>query len=436
LPSVLAFSHYFKDMKLHGLRWWVIALVCLATIINYIDRSALGIMWPAMSEDLGLTKGDYSWIINIFTITYAAGKFISGKLYDKVGTKIGFVLSIFFWSLASVLHFFAKGAASLGIFRGLLGVAEAGNWPGAVKNNAEWFPIKERGLAQGIFNSGAAIGSIVAAPIVSSLFESFDWKWTFVIIGIVGFLWIIPWLIINKRKPNEHPWITDDERDYILSDNEKNSQNNEDEKSLSVAKILSFKESWGAISARFFIEPIWWLFVFWMPIYLADQYGFNVKEIGLYAWFPYVGAMIGSLFGGWYVKYLMKNNTLDKSRKKVIAIGALIIVVGIISAILFADTPEKFVSYVFVVLFGFQFSISNIQTIPSDLLNEKSVGTLAGLGGSIGAVSVIIMNWLIPIITVDSYTPAFLILAVLAPLSVLSIFILIKEIKPIQTNKS
>jgi ACS family hexuronate transporter-like MFS transporter len=238
LPSVLAFSHYFKDMKLHGLRWWVIALVCLATIINYIDRSALGIMWPAMSEDLGLTKGDYAWIINIFTITYAAGKFISGKLYDKVGTKIGFVLSIFFWSLASVLHFFAKGAASLGIFRGLLGVAEAGNWPGAVKNNAEWFPIKERGLAQGIFNSGAAIGSIVAAPIVSSLFESFDWKWTFVIIGIVGFLWIIPWLIINKRKPNEHPWITDDERDYILSDNEKNSQNNEDEKSLSVAKIL------------------------------------------------------------------------------------------------------------------------------------------------------------------------------------------------------
>ena len=129
-------------MKLKGLRWWIIALVCLATVINYIDRSALGIMWPEMSKDLGLTKEDYSWIINIFTITYAAGKFISGKLYDKVGTKIGFVLSIFFWSLASVLHFFAKGAASLGIFRGLLGVAEAGNWPGAVKNNAEWFPIK------------------------------------------------------------------------------------------------------------------------------------------------------------------------------------------------------------------------------------------------------------------------------------------------------
>jgi ACS family hexuronate transporter-like MFS transporter len=422
-------------MKINGLRWWIISLVCIATIINYIDRSALGIMWPAMSEDLGLTKEDYAWIINIFTITYAAGKFISGKIYDKVGTKIGFVLSIFFWSLASVLHFFAKGAASLGIFRGLLGVSEAGNWPGAVKNNAEWFPVKERGLAQGIFNSGAAIGSIVAAPLVSQLFEAYDWRWTFVIIGVLGFLWIIPWLIFNKTKPKNHPWITEEERKYILEDNSQDSITNEDTKSLSVIEILSIKEAWGAISARFFIEPIWWLFVFWMPIYLADQYGFNVKEIGLYAWFPYVGAMIGSLAGGWYVKHLMEKNSLDRSRKKVITIGAIIIFVGIICAILFADTPEKFVSFVFVVLFGFQFSISNIQTIPSDLLNDKSVGTLAGLGGSIGAVSVIIMNWLIPIITVDSYTPAFIILAILAPLSVLSVTILIKEIKPIQIDK-
>ena len=244
-------------MKINGLRWWIIFLVCIATIINYIDRSALGIMWPAMSEDLGLTKEDYAWIINIFTITYAAGKFISGKIYDKVGTKIGFVLSIFFWSLASVLHFFAKGAASLGIFRGLLGVSEAGNWPGAVKNNAEWFPVKERGLAQGIFNSGAAIGSIVAAPLVSQLFEAYDWRWTFVIIGVLGFLWIIPWLIFNKTKPNNHPWITEEERKYILEDNSQDLITNEDTKSLSVIEILSIKEAWGAISARFFIEPIW-----------------------------------------------------------------------------------------------------------------------------------------------------------------------------------
>ena len=426
---------YYKDiMKIKGLRWWIIGLVCLATVINYIDRAALGIMWPAMKDDLGLTEQDYAWIINIFTITYAAGKFISGKVYDKVGTRIGFILSIFFWSLASVLHFFAKGAASLGIFRGLLGVAEAGNWPGAVKNNSEWFPIKERALAQGIFNAGAGIGSIVAAPTVAELYGVYGWRVTFVIIGVLGFLWIIPWAIINKSKPEKHPWLTNEEKNHIVSGRHESRQNLEDEKALTVMEILSKKEAWGVISARFFIEPIWWLFVFWMPIYLYKEFDFNVKEIGYYAWFPYVGAMIGSICGGWYAKKLLENNSVDFTRKRTVAIGCAVIFISIIGAILFANTPEKFVSFVFLVLFGFQFSISNIQTIPSDLLSGKSVGTLAGLGGSIGAISVIIMNWLIPIITVESYTPAFIVLAVLAPLATLSLYLLIKEIKPIENN--
>jgi ACS family hexuronate transporter-like MFS transporter len=421
-------------MKIKGLRWWIIGLVCLATVINYIDRAALGIMWPAMKDDLGLTEQDYAWIINIFTITYAAGKFISGKVYDKVGTRIGFILSIFFWSLASVLHFFAKGAASLGIFRGLLGVAEAGNWPGAVKNNSEWFPIKERALAQGIFNAGAGIGSIVAAPTVAELYGVYGWRVTFVIIGALGFLWIIPWAIINKSKPEKHPWLTNEEKNHIVSGRHESRQNLEDEKALTVMEILSKKEAWGVISARFFIEPIWWLFVFWMPIYLYKEFDFNVKEIGYYAWFPYVGAMIGSICGGWYAKKLLENNSVDFTRKRTVAIGCAVIFISIIGAILFANTPEKFVSFVFLVLFGFQFSISNIQTIPSDLLSGKSVGTLAGLGGSIGAISVILMNWLIPIITVESYTPAFIVLAVLAPLATLSLYLLIKEIKPIENN--
>ena len=418
-------------MKINGLRWWIIGLVCLATIINYIDRSALGIMWPEMSKDLGLSEQDYAWVVNIFTITYAAGKFISGKLYDKVGTKIGFVISIFFWSLASVLHFFAKGAASLGIYRGILGVSEAGNWPGAVKNNAEWFPIQERALAQGIFNAGAGIGSIVAAPVVAELFGVYGWRITFIIIGLIGFLWIIPWLIFNQKNPNKHPWITEEEKNFISKNGSSRIKTTKKAKSLTVLKILSYKESWGVISARFFIEPIWWLFVFWMPIYLYKEFNFNVKEIGYYAWFPYVGAMLGSISGGWYAKKLVDTKSVNYSRKKTILSGCSIVLISILGAIFFANTPEKFVSFVFLVLFGFQFAISNIQTIPSDLLDGESVGTLAGLGGSIGAVSVIIMNWLIPIITKDSYTPAFLILAVLAPMTVISLNIFIKEIKPL-----
>ena len=418
-------------MKINGLRWWIIGLVCLATIINYIDRSALGLMWPEMSKDLGLSEQDYAWVVNIFTITYAAGKFISGKLYDKVGTKIGFVISIFFWSLASVLHFFAKGAASLGIYRGILGVSEAGNWPGAVKNNAEWFPIQERALAQGIFNAGAGIGSIVAAPVVAELFGVYGWRITFIIIGLIGFLWIIPWLIFNQKNPNKHPWITEEEKNFISKNGSSRIKTTKKAESLTVLKILSYKESWGVISARFFIEPIWWLFVFWMPIYLYKEFNFNVKEIGYYAWFPYVGAMLGSISGGWYAKKLVDTKSVNYSRKKTILSGCSIVLISILGAIFFANTPEKFVSFVFLVLFGFQFAISNIQTIPSDLLDGESVGTLAGLGGSIGAVSVIIMNWLIPIITKDSYTPAFLILAVLSPMTVISLNIFIKEIKPL-----
>ncbi len=420
-------------MKLKGLRWYIIGLICIATMINYIDRSALGIMWPAMRDDLGLTEDDYAWIINIFTITYAAGKFISGAVYDKVGTKIGFVFSIFFWSLASVLHAFTKGLMSLGIFRGGLGIAEAGNWPGAVKSNAEWFPLKERALAQGIFNAGAAIGSIIAAPTIAELYGEYGWKMTFVIIGVLGFIWIVPWLIVNKKLPKDHPWITDEEREHILSGQPAESESDEDSKPMSLGEILSAKEAWGVLAARFFIEPVWWLFVFWMPIYLNKEYDFNVKEIGYYAWIPYVGAAIGSIAGGWFVKRLLAKLNVDKARKRVIAIGCGIIFIAILGAILFADSPEKFVAYVFVVLFGFQFSISNIQTIPSDLLKGRSVGKLAGLAGAVGAISVMIMNWLIPIITKTSYTPAFIILAVIAPLAVLSVFVLIKEIKPIRS---
>jgi len=417
-------------MKIKGIRWWIIGLICIATIINYIDRTALAIMWPDIQADLGLTKDDYAWIINIFMVTYALGKLISGRVYDKVGTKIGFALSIFFWSLAAMLHAFAKGMTSLGIFRGLLGVAEAGPWPGVVKSNAEWFPINERAVAQGIFNSGAAVGSIVAAPTIAELASGFGWKATFVIIGVLGFLWLIPWLIINKNKAKDHPWITDEELNHIVSGQE--DKKIVEEETMSISEILRHKENYGVIFSQFFLEPIWWLFVFWLPIYLFEQYGFNVKEIGYYAWIPYVGAAFGSLAGGIVVQRLIPSLGVDKARKRVVLIGNSIIFISIVVTILWADNPEKFVSIVFVTLFGFQFSMSNLQIIASDLLGGKSVGTLAGLAGGLGAISVIIVNFLVPLVTEISYTPVFVILAVLSPLSFFALITLCKDIKPLK----
>ncbi|MHA7099130.1 MFS transporter [Roseivirga pacifica] len=419
-------------MKLKGLRWWIIGLVCLATIINYIDRSALAIMWPDISKDLGMDKNDYALILNIFLVAYAIGQSVSGKMFDKIGTRAGFVVSITLWGLATALHAFAKGVLSFSFFRVLLGLGEAGNWPGAVKSNAEWFPAKERALAQGIFNSGAAMGSIVAPPLIAVVWVAIGWKYTFVLLGLLGILWVIPWLIINKSIPAKHKWITEKEREYILS-GIKQKEEDPSKPGLSMKQILSHREAWAVLASRFFVEPIWWLFVGWMPIYLADVYGFDVKEIGFFAWVPYVGAALGSLSGGYFSGRLMINGaTVDQARKRTILVGCAIMFVGLIATILAGDTALKFVAIVAVVLYGFQFVISNIQTIPSDLFSGKSVGSLAGLGGTVGIFSVIIMNFLVPVITERySYTPIFIMIAVFVPLGYLSINFFAKEIKSI-----
>lgn len=422
-------------MKIKGLRWWIVGLVCLATVINYIDRSALAIMWPDISKDLGMTKADYAIILNVFLVAYAVGQSLSGKMFDKIGTRLGFVISITVWGLATSIHAFARGVFSFSFFRVLLGLGEAGNWPGAVKSNAEWFPVKERAFAQGIFNSGAALGSIVAPPLIAVVWVMIGWKMTFVLLGLLGLLWIIPWWIMNKSVPAKHPWITEEEKEHILSGlNETKEADNKP--GLSMIEILSKRESWAVLASRFFVEPIWWLFVGWMPIYLADVYGFNVKEIGFFAWVPYVGAALGSLSGGYFSGRLLTNGaSVDQARKKTILVGCVIMFLGLVATILAGDTALKFVAIVAFVLYGFQFVISNIQTIPSDLFSGKSVGSLAGLGGTVGIFSVIIMNFLVPVITEKfSYTPIFVMIALFVPLCILSIYFFAKEIKPVDQD--
>jgi len=421
-----------EGKKFKGLRWWIIALISLATVINYIDRSALGVMWWAegdcIAKDLGYTTADvakqqYAIILNVFMVFYAIGQSVTGRVFDKVGTRIGFVLSIFVWSLSTMFHALARGVLSFSIFRGTLAIGESGNWPGAVKSNAEWFPQQERAVAQGLFNAGASIGSVISPPLIAFMFIAIGWKVTFVMVGLLGLLWIIPWMIINKSAPEKHPWITEEEKKYILGGRPAVDNNATEEKAMTMGEIVAHKPSWAVLIARFFHEPIWWLFVGWMPIYLADTYGFNVKEIGAFAWVPYVGAALGSVVGGWFSgKLIASGKAVGVARKTAITIGSTLMFLGLVSTIFFADTPEKFVGIVAMVLFGFQFSIGNVQTIPSDILKGSSVASLAGLGGTVGVFSVIIMNFLIPIFTSQSYTPAFVIIALFVPLGVLAVF--------------
>ncbi len=428
-------------MKINGLRWWIITLIFIATVINYIDRTAFALLWPEMGEDLGMDNSDYALMLNVFMFTYAASKFLSGRLYDKIGTRIGFTLSIIVWSLAAAFHAVAKGIVSLSIVRGLLGLGEAGLWPGTVKSNGEWFPVKQRALAQGIFNSGASIGNVIAPLIIVFLYAQFGWKSTYIILGLAGLIWVLPWLILNKKtKPEDHPWMTEEERKMLIDDRiENNVVVVEGTKSLSVSKILSYKEPWGILLCRFFIEPIWWFFAGWMPIYLNSKFGLSIEEIGNTMWISYLIAAAGSIVGGLFTEVIIKRTSTDFGRKASIVLGSLLIIIGFVSIILFVN-DSNYMTFIYLAglaLFGFQFAIGNIQTLSSDLFRGPSVGTLAGLAGTVAAFSVMIMNWFIGRITEGgSYIPALITITASVVIAVLAILILIKKVKLVINEKT
>ena len=418
-------------------RWAIVGMVALATVINYIDRGTLGYLWPDISKELGLTKADYATISIVFTFSYALGQTIFGKIFDWIGTRLGFMLSIGVWSIATALHAVASSVLTFSLFRGLLGVAEAGNWPGAAKANAEWFPIKERALAQGVFNSGAAIGGIISPLLIGLLAAFFSWKAIFIIVGIVGLLWLVPWMILYKAPPASHPWLSEEEREYILS-GQKATDNgvSDDAYNPKTGEMLSRKESWGAILSAAFLDPIWWLFVFWIPIYLNETFGFNVKEIAVYAWVPYVGAMFGAWFGGLLAQNRIGSGwTVNKTRKFVITLGGVIMLPALL-AMAAPGTALNAVLLMAVILFGFQTAVGNIQTLPSDFYGGKSVGSLAGYAGTAAKLAAVVLTWLVPRLTETSYTPVFFIGAGLAICSVLSVWVFCPKIQPLQPRAS
>jgi len=487
-------------MKIKGLRWWIIGLIMLITIINYLDRGTLNYMWVANIEyklvnkitgqtsenqaqyiekenvyrlvskkggeaiqkaeyvsfknnnqilvnregiayDLGIVdktlppdeaskqaKDILGTITIFFMIAYGFSQLFSGKLYDKIGTRKGFSVSVLLWGTADALTSLAQGKLSLTAFRMMLGLGEAGPWPGATKSNAEWFPQKERAFAQGLFNSAASVGSILAPIIILMLYISFGWKATFIIVGGMGLLWVIPWLLINKKGPKEHPWITEKEQEYILSGQPEAKVTND--RSKSWKELLSNKKNYSVILGRFFLDPIWWMFVTFLPMYLVEQFQLNIKELAFSAWVPYVGAMLGSLAGGWFSGHLIrKGKTVDKARKTAILLGGCIIVPAVIASVLAQNATLAVVLMAFV-LGGFQFTMTNIQTIPSDLHTGKSVGSLAGLGGAAAVLGTILAILFAG--EISSWSLLFGLLAALVPLSLISIYLTAGKIEQIK----
>lgn len=473
-------------MKINGLRWIVLALIAIVTIINYLDRGTLNYMWVAntkvvcaagdytydaaadtytvlsdgksvtlagdevtkltdgaieyvkhggIAKELGLidvnasaeeqqrqAKNMLAVITMFFMIAYGVSQLVSGKIYDRIGTRRGFTLSALVWGGADALASISTGLKSLTFFRVMLGLGEAGPWPGTTKSNAEWFPQKERALAQGIFGAAASVGSIISPVLIPMLFLAFGWRVTFAVVGSLGIIWVIPWLIINKKGPKEHPWITDKEREYIITGQPECRVSCDTAKSW--GRLLSERKNYAVILGRFFLDPIWWMFVTWLPIYLIEVFGLDIKQIAMSAWVPYVGAAIGSVAGGWFSGLLInRGKTVNFARKAAMIVGSCFIIPGMILAAVASSATMAVIMMAFI-LGGYQFVMTNIQTLASDLQTGKAVGSLAGLGGASAVLGTIISILCIPYLTQSGDWTAFFILgAALVPACLLCVFL-------------
>lgn len=449
-------------MKIPGLRWVVLALIALVTVINYLDRGTLNYMFitnqrvvaedgtetmckQGIAIDLGLVDADatpeeqqqqakkqLALISMLFMIAYGISQLVSGKVYDKIGTRRGFTLSAILWGASDALASLSTGKWSLAGFRMALGLGEAGPWPGTTKSNAEWFPQKERALAQGIFGASASLGSILAPIIIPLIYIALGWRWTFVVVGSLGILWVLPWLVINKKGPKEHPWITDAERDYIINGQPEKVCTND--RSKTWGELLRIRSSYSIILGRFFLDPIWWMFVTWLPIYLMEVFHLDIKQVAMSAWVPYLGAAVGSILGGWFSGWLVgRGRTVNFARKMAMVLGALVILPAMAVAALAQSAMTAVVMMAFV-LGGFQFVMTNIQTLASDLHTGKTVGSLAGIGGAAATMGTLVTMYLVPMLTsTGNWTLFFVMLAALVPLSLGSIFVCAPRIE--QTEK-
>jgi MFS transporter, ACS family, hexuronate transporter len=415
--------------KVRGLRWWIIGLVFLATFINYIDRLTLSVLGPVITEELGLSNTAFGGIVAWFLLAYTISQAVSGKLYDRIGTRLGFMVSVVVWSLAAMAHAFARGVASLSAARFVLGLGEAGNWPGAAKAIAEWFPVRQRAFAMAIFNSGAALGSVAAPPLIVFLALAYGWQAAFLVTGALGFAWLALWWLFY-RTPEEHPWLTAQEY-ALIREGGAGSRAAAAAPAPSWRELLRHRQVWGIVCARLLTDPVWWLYLTWLPLYLAQVRGFTLKDIALFAWVPFLAADAGSLLGGWLSGHLIVRGwSVDRARKAVIAGGATLMLAGAGAA--FVKDPLAALALIGVVLFGFQVWINNVQTLPSDFFPSRAVASVAGLGGTgAGIGSMIFVFATGAVVDHFSYTPVLVTAALLAPAGTLALFALAGPIRPL-----
>ncbi|MGF7147872.1 ACS family hexuronate transporter-like MFS transporter [Sphingomonas zeicaulis] len=405
--------------KVGRYRWVVVALLFAATAINYIDRQMIGVLKPTLQADLGWTESDFATIVFYFQLAYAVGYLSFGKIIDVLGARVGYTVAIIIWTIAHMAHGLASSVTTFAMARFGLGIGESGNFPAGIRAVADWFPQRERAFAIGLFNAGANVGAIITPLLVPLLVLWFDWRVAFYVTGIFGILWLIAWWALY-RHPSEHPKISATELAWIRQDPEDTVEK------IGWGKILTIKETWAFALGKFFIDPIWWFFLFWLPGYLFERYDMDLKTFGLPLAAIYLISDGGSIAGGWLSSRLIKAGySVNYARKIAMLIAAVCVL-----PIFFAQSIDSV--WMAVLIIGIataahQAFSANLYTFPSDVFPRSAVGSVIGIGGTMGAIGGMAMSIFTGYIleaTNNNYSVLFAVCAAAYMLALLTVHLL------------
>ena len=413
--------------KVRALRWFMISLIMLGSIVNYLTRSTLAVAAPTLLHDLHITTKQYSWIVGTFQGAIMAQP-ICGYVLDVLGLKFGLAIFVTVWAFTNMAHGFAHSWQALAGLRGMMGFAEGSANPAGMKAVAEWFPARERGLAGGVYNIGASFGSMLAPPLVVWAILRYNWQAAFVITGALGIVWVLLWLLFYQS-PGHHPALSEEERHYIQSGQEKYLQG--DGSRPSILAILRRRNFWGIALPRFLADPTWGTLTFWLPLYLTTVRHMNIQQIALFAWMPFLAADFGCLFGGMVSIGLQKyaGATLINARRATFTLGAcLMLGVGFVG---FVQSPYAAIALLSLAGFAHQTLSVTVITMSSDLFKKNEVATVAGMAGTFGNAGLLIFSLAIGgLVATIGYTPFFICLGVFDLIGAALLWTLVKVDSP------
>jgi ACS family hexuronate transporter-like MFS transporter len=403
-------------------RWRIAILLAVITTINYIDRSVFGVVAPVVRDQFGIGDADYGLITSGFLLAYGIGQLISGPLIDRLGTKRAFSLAAVFWSVATILHALGRGLWSFLALRILLGLAEAANFPAASKAVAQWFPANERSTAVAIFMLGAGLGAIITPPLTVWTMQTLGWQWAFIVPGSLGLIWVFLWQRWYYL-PETHPTIEPTEKALILE------QRSNQQSQGSWMVLLNYREFWGILIARVVSDFPFYFFLFWLPQYLIDVRGFDLRAIAMFAWLPWVAADLGALTGGSLSSALVtRGHTINRARKTVIWLGAVLVALAVIPAYYTASSALALALICFG-LFAIQVKGSVFFTLPTDLFPADRVATVWGVFGAVGSLGGSLLGLLAGYLIQEAgYESVFLMIASLHLISALLLQLFVPKI--------